>query len=80
MCLMMVGCATTFDSKPLDKLPLAIQDPAPLTLDKVTFTVITERNQADVFAEMRKNRGDMGGEGRGEGGPRKQKPAKKAGE
>ena len=44
------------------------------------FAATLSADQKAKFAEMRKNRGDMGGEGRGEGGPRKQKPAKKAGE
>ena len=53
--ILLTGCGLSVSTKPVDKLPLNIEDPAPLKLEPVHFTVITERNADEIFEKMRKS-------------------------
>ena len=45
-------------SKPVERIPLRLGDPLPPKMAGMKWVVVTEANQQDVFADLRKNRQD----------------------
>lgn len=53
LCLLFCsGCSTTFFSKPTERVPLALSDPQPMSLQDVTFTVVHKDNAEKVFQDL----------------------------
>lgn len=59
--IIILGCSTKqieIKSEPVQRTKLNLQQPMPISLDKVEFTIITEDNQKQVFSELQKQNKD----------------------
>lgn len=58
--LFLVGCTTTEPlrviTKPTEKTQLQINTPAPLSLEKVEWVIVTEKNVDSVWEELKKRK------------------------
>ena len=63
LALLLVGCASNPPAKPTEKvviqkiiekkLPLNIQDPQPLELEKIDWVIVTEENVEEIWEQIR---------------------------